>query len=245
MKRRFILIALAGAATALAFTVGPAAGAPGADSQIATKASLLSTTVDPFQEELAIDAMAASTDPGTKHFGPTPSTSPDSGTCGYDWAQDTFDRFFTVHQTGSNTYRVDEQFKNGTFVTNPGLNPSPGACDSSDGYGPGVVSGGLTGTMHGYLIIEVTCATPSCFNSGASCGGLIDPCATTGGFVATFFPGAASTIDTFFFHYAGQDSTNQMLVVHEWKNASCNRGGNHGDIATASTTTGPPEIAVC
>ncbi len=98
--------------------------------------------------------------------------------------------------------------------------------------------------MHGYLIIEVTCATPSpCFNSGASCGGFVDPCATTSGFIATFFPGATSTINTYFFHYAGKDGTNQALIVHEWKNASCNRGGSHGDIATASTTG--PESPTC
>ncbi|MDX6488230.1 MAG: hypothetical protein QOK13_845, partial [Gaiellaceae bacterium] len=43
MKGRFILIALAGAMTALTLAVGSAAGSPGADSQIATKASLLAT----------------------------------------------------------------------------------------------------------------------------------------------------------------------------------------------------------
>ena len=114
MRPRFILVALAAATAALALTVGPAAGSPGADSQIATKASLLSTTVDPFQEELAIDAMASSTGNGTKHYGPFPSSSPDSGTCGNNWAEDKFDRYFTVRQTGAGTYDVYEQFKNGT-----------------------------------------------------------------------------------------------------------------------------------
>jgi len=238
MKRRFILIALAGAVTALALTVGSAAGSPGADSQVATKASLLATTVDPLQEELAIDAMASSTSNGTKHFGPFPSTSPDSGTCGNDWAEDTFDRFFTVRQTGAGTYEVYEQFKNGSFVTNAG--PSPGACDLSDGYGPGVVDDGLIGTMHGYFVIEVTCALAMpCFNAAGSCG----PCDTTAGFLLTFFPGATSAVNTYFFHYAGYDGTNQALIVHEWKNASCDRGGNHGDIATASVMG--PQALTC
>ncbi|MDX6543560.1 MAG: hypothetical protein QOK32_1163 [Gaiellaceae bacterium] len=239
MKRGFTLIALAGAMTALTLTVGSAAGSPGADSQIATKASLLSTTVDPLQEELAIDAMASSTSNGTKHYGPFPSMSPDSGTCGNDWAEDTFDRFFTVRQTGAGTYEVYEQFKNGTFVTMAG--PSPGACDLSDGYGPGVVSGGLLGTMHGYFIIEVTCALAApCFNAAGSCGA----CDTTAGFIAAFFgPTAAYNVGTYFFHYAGYDGTNQALIVHEWKNASCDRGGNHGDIATASMTG--PQALTC
>lgn len=176
--------------------------------------------------------MASSSDPTTQHFGPFHSTSGDTSTCANDWATDEFDRFFTVHQTSTMTYTVYEQFKNGTFVTlgSPFV-PSPGACDSSDGYGPGIVSAGLLGTMHGYLIIQVTCATPSCENTNATCA---TGCDSTSGFLAQFFPGAASTIDTFFFHYAGYDGTNQALIVNEWKNASCNRGGNHGDIATAT-----------
>lgn len=242
MRGRFILSALVGGMAALALSVGSAAGSPGADSQIATKASLFSTAVDPVQEELAIDAMASSTSGGTKHYGPFPSSSPDSGTCGNDWAEDTFDRFFTVRQSGSNTYAVYEQFKNGTFVTNAGA--SPGACDLSDGYGPGLVSDGLTGTMHGYFIIDVTCPTAApCFTPLATCGGSPDVCATTAGFIATFFGPATYEVGTYFFHYTGNDGTNQALVVHEWKNASCNRGGNHGDIATAAATA--LEVATC
>ena len=56
----------------------------------------------------------------TQHYGPYTSTSPDSSTCGNDWAEDTFDRDFTVRGT-----TVVEQFKNGSFVTMAG--PSPGA----------------------------------------------------------------------------------------------------------------------
>jgi hypothetical protein len=129
---------------------------------------------------------------------------------------------------------VYEQFKNGTFTTIGG--PSPGACDSSDGYGPGIVSGSLPGTMHGYEIIGVTCIdlTAPCENANASCDA--GACDTTAAFLGEFFSGATFTVDTWFFHYAGYDGTNQALIVNEWKNASCNRGGNHGDIATATTT---------
>jgi hypothetical protein len=35
-------------------------------------------------------------------------------------------------------------------------------------------------------------------------------------------------VTTFFDHYSAGD---QNLAVHEWKNATCDRGGNHGDIA--------------
>jgi hypothetical protein len=151
-----------------------------------------------------------------------------------------FDRFFTIRQTGPTTYTVYEQYKNGTFVTADG--PSPGSCDTSDGYGPGHVDGGLHGTMHGYLIVDVTCLTSSsCEDPSATCDG--GACNTTAGFLAAFFPGAASTTETFFFHYAGYDGANSLLVVNEWKNASCDRGGNHGDIAT--TTSPSVYIATC
>jgi hypothetical protein len=235
MRRILLLLALT--AGALVLTAGSALASPDPGTRIL--ATPLSFAVDPFQEELQIDAMSASNDSGTQHIGPVPSSSPDSGTCGNDWAQDTFDRFFTIRQTGPLTYTVYEQFKNGTFVTTDGL--SPGSCDTSDGYGPGHVDGGLYGTMHGYLIIDVTCTTPSCENPNATCDG--GACDTTAGFLAEFFPGAASTTETYFFHYAGYDGTNSTLVVHEWKNASCDRGGNHGDIAT--TTTPSVYVATC
>lgn len=235
---RHVLISLALAAGVLAFTCGSALASPDTGGTVVK--TPLSFAIDPFQEELQIDALSSSTDPGTQHIGPIHSTSPDSGTCGNDWAQDEFDRFYTIHSTGPGTYTVQEQFKNGSFVTMAG--PSPGACDSSDGYGPGLVGEGLTGTMHGYLIDRVACLTPApCDNPNGSCE--FGACDTTSGFLAEFFPNALVTTDAYFFHYAGYDGTNEALIVHEWKNASCNRGGNHGDIASVSTSG--PEIAVC
>jgi hypothetical protein len=166
----------------------------------------------------------------TQHYGPYASGSPDSGTCGNDWAEDTFDRDFTVRAEQNGTFTVVEQFKNGSFVTNPGTNPSPGACDSTDGYGPGTVNGGHTGSMHGYFIVSnvgtQTSTSPFCdaLNStNADC--------TTATFIDTHFVPCylvTCTVSTFFDHYAAGD---QGLAVHEWKNASCDRGGNHGDIA--------------
>src|SRR6267378_56716 len=86
---------------------------------------------------------------GTQHYGPYSSSSPDSGTCGPDWATDTFDRHFTV-MLNQGTYTVVEQFKNGSFVTISG--PSPGTCDNTDGSPAGTVDGGKTGSMQGYFI---------------------------------------------------------------------------------------------
>jgi hypothetical protein len=36
--------------------------------------------------------------------------------------------------------------------------------------------------------------------------------------------------ETCFFHYSAGD---QNLLEHEWKNASADRGGNHGDIRSS------------
>jgi hypothetical protein len=41
----------------------------------------------------------------------SPSSSPDSGTCGNNWALDMFDRFFTIRQIGPTTYTVYEQYQ--------------------------------------------------------------------------------------------------------------------------------------
>lgn len=69
--------------------------------------------------------------PEVRHYGPFHSTSPDSGTCGNFWANDTFDRFFRVTMTpnADGTFDVTEQFKDGSFVTDAG--PSPGSCDTN------------------------------------------------------------------------------------------------------------------
>ena len=156
----------------------------------------------------------------TQHYGPYASESPDSSTCGNNWAEDSFDRHFTVRSNGDGTFTVVEQFKDGSFATTAG--PSPGACDNSDGTPPGTISADKTGSMHGYEIITVTGAqtsySPACTTMG--------PC-TTAGFIASHFAGA-STVGTYFFHYSAGD---QGLIYHEWKNASEDRGGNHGDIA--------------
>src|ERR1700682_363509 len=92
---------------------------------------------------LALIPMAAAADEGqgdSQDFGPFAGASPDSGTCGPDWAADTFTRNFAVHQNSDGTFRVVETFSNGRFVTIAG--PSPGACEGGSKYGTGVRAGG-------------------------------------------------------------------------------------------------------
>src|SRR5438876_7229867 len=54
------------------------------------------------------DPTILSSDPATMHFGPYPSTTGDSGTCGFDWATDTVNRFFMIRKLATlpDTYSV-------------------------------------------------------------------------------------------------------------------------------------------
>jgi hypothetical protein len=155
--------------------------------------------------------------PEVRHYGPFPSTSPDSGTCGNDWAEDSFDRHFRVNTSpGPNgTFTVTEEFKNGTFVTNAG--PSPGGCDTNPG---GTVAAGVTGKLEGSFVIVVSGGT---FDRNATCP---SGCTTAGFITAVFGSSATYDIPTFLFHYSTGHNG-------EWKNASADRGGNHGDITGA------------
>ncbi|PYS43480.1 MAG: hypothetical protein DMF71_06990 [Acidobacteria bacterium] len=152
--------------------------------------------------------------PAVRQYGPFPSTSPDSGTCGNDWAEDSFDRHFKVNTSPNpdGTYTVVEEFKKGTFVTN--LGPSPGGCETNLG---GTVAAGLTGKMDGSFTIIVSGGN---FNPNGTCPAVC----TTKGFIASVFgPTATYDIPTFLFHYNANNNG-------DWKNASSNRGGDRGDI---------------
>jgi hypothetical protein len=157
--------------------------------------------------------------PEVIHYGPFHSTSPDSGTCGNFWAEDTFDRVFRAHTSPNpdGTFTVVEEFKRGSFVTNAGQ--SPGGCDTNPG---GTLEAGIRGKMHGTFVMVIS-------------GGSFDPnrvcspetCNTTAGFVATVYgPGASFDIPTFSFHYVTPRNG-------QWQNASEDRGGNRGDISGA------------
>jgi len=199
---------------------------------LATYTSLTPTPLHTFSSAAAIQPASSGSGTSTQHYGPYASSSGDSGTCGPDWATDTFDRHFTVFQNDDGSFLVVEQFKDGSFVTTAG--PSPGACDPNNT--PGTVNGEITGSMHGYFVIPLpagaaqTSTSSSCFVSPYT------EC-TTYSFLNSHFTGCGSypaapcSVTTFFFHYA---AGGQGLIVNEWKNASADRGGNHGDIRSAN-----------
>ena len=155
-------------------------------------------------------------------FGPINSGSPDSSTCGNNWANDTYKRVFdaSTSPNSDGTYTVTESFISGRFVTMAG--PSPDACDPSGTPGS-TIGDGVTGSFHGNFQIVVTGGT---FNPNATC----DPtsCGTTADFIATVY-GAAATynVTSFGFSYHGNGPD---LVQREWRNASADQGGNGGDI---------------
>jgi hypothetical protein len=153
---------------------------------------------------------------GTLHLGPFASTTSDSGTCGNDWANDTFNRFFTINLAKPNT--VIEDFKDGTFVTVTGS--SPGACETGTNNG-NTVGDGVTGKFQGSFDIAVTGGT---FNPDAVC--TPTSCNTTAGFIQTVYGTSATYVTgaTYFLFNYSSDSNGH------WKNASANRGGNLGDI---------------
>lgn len=164
------------------------------------------------------------------HFGPYKSSSTDSGTCGNDWANDTYKREFDVRPAGSGSWEVTETFTGGKFETMTAL--SPGACETTTAHGT-MISAGVNGKFHGFLDGTVT-------------GGTFDPngcqaptadCSTTSGFIlAAFGPTAGYSCVTgvgdcsfkFDYHAHGKG-----LLYHHWINASADQGGNQGDIATS------------
>jgi hypothetical protein len=148
------------------------------------------------------------------HYGPYASGSPDEGTCGNTWAEDTFDRLYTVKTKPNKEgkYSVMEQFKNGTFTTLAGQ--SPGACDTHPG---GTLTGTVTGKMQGYFSLVVSGGS---YNSSATC----EPACHTAEFVAAFFgAGATYEVTSYDLHYKAKKHG-------VWKNASADKGGNSGDI---------------
>ena len=241
MRGRTILVLLAAALGSLLLASPAIAGPETPISGLAVPSQLLGSLADDLLATADLSALLDPTGRATQHYGPYPSGSPDSGTCGVDWATDTFDRHFTVKTNQDGSIVVVEQFKNGSFVTTmiPPMNPSPGACDTTDGSSPGTVNAGVTGSMQGYFIIPLPPGTVQT-SYDRHCNGftMSNTDCTTAIFVDSHFtpacygiPIPTCTVTTFFFHYSAGD---QSLVEHEWKNASSDRGGNHGDIRSTN-----------
>jgi hypothetical protein len=147
-------------------------------------------------------------------------TSADSGTCGNDWANDTFTRVFKVYpeQNTDGSYRLVENFTKGKFVTVQGQSPEAcGVVATED-----TVSANVKGTMKGNESLKVVNGTYSA--SGAASW---DGTGGTAGFVtAAFGASATGNVVDYWFKY---HTPNAAACANTWVNAAT---GDAGDIAT-------------
>jgi hypothetical protein len=95
----------------------------------------------------------------------------DIGTCNNVWAQDSFNKFYTLTANLDGTYNLQVNYKDGTFVTKAGT--SPGACESGPDNGS-TVAVGVTGRMHQEWNIPVSATVtpdrnPDCGTNNALC----------------------------------------------------------------------------
>ncbi len=198
----------------------------------ATYTSLTPTPLHTSTSAASTPADSSSSGTSTQHYGPYASGSPDSGTCGNNWADDTYNRHFTVFQKNDGSLAVVEQFKDGSFVTTAGS--SPGACNNPPTNDGGTVAAGIQGSFHGYFVIPLPGETQTSFSPYCDATLSTNSGCTTTTFINTHFTPACypstCTVTTFFFHYSAGD---QQLIAHEWQNASPDRGGNTGDIRSA------------
>ena len=163
--------------------------------------------------------------PGTQKFGPFLLNTTDGGSCGNLWANDTFERRFTVISNGNGNFTVREQ-DHGTFVTMAG--PSPGACETTPHHGS-FVSAGISGDIQGSADFTVNSST---YNPNG-CDATPSACSTRSGFVtAVFGPAAVPTIafTAFNFEYSSPD---RSLAFHHWQDKSDQAVNDkfEGDIA--------------
>jgi hypothetical protein len=176
---------------------------------------------------LAVTPLTTTASEGSVHYGPFKSGSTDSGTCGGDWANDTFKRVFEASSTrnANGSYSANERFIEGRFVTMAGH--SPGACNIPGKPTGGMIRAGVEGSFHGSFQVVITGGT---FNPDAKC--TQTTCNTTAKFVATIYgPSAKYTTGPSFeftYHAQGPD-----LLQRMWHNASPDRGGNFGDIRSS------------
>lgn len=179
---------------------------------------------------LAAPASAADAEDSTQIYGPYASDSPDSGTCGNQWAKDAMDRVYIVNiqPNPDETYNVTQEFRDGTFTTLAGH--SPGACETGSDNGQ-TVPADLSGTFQGSFEILVWNGS---YDPAAACSA---PCYTKDFVKAYFGPGAVYDIPAWNLQYDAEN-------YGQWKNTSSRRGETQGDIYLAAGQTFTPPVVL-
>jgi hypothetical protein len=179
---------------------------------------------------------------GSFFDGPYAAATPDSGSCGNNWAVDLFNRQFEIlPQNPDGSWTVKQTFLKGRFITlgngQSGSGASPGQCDGPGNAGH-VLKEGVIGTFKGSFTITVQpgfsyvgnggCGTLSDWPVGAGQGSTPGDC-TTGGWIAAHFPGAVygstATVTSYNIKYNAKPAG--QVTGSTWTNANT---GNSGDI---------------
>ena len=179
---------------------------------------------------------------GTFTDKPYTATTPDSGSCGQNWAIDLYTRSFVVFPKASDgTTKVVEHFNNAKFITlgdgDTGSAESPGACDP-DGNTDHMLRAGISGTFSGTFTIIVNpgftydpgngCGS----NEGAS-GAAVDDGCNDATWVEMAFPGATFNTDTNTTAYSlTYLASGAGLIGNTWTDSSA---GDSGDIHSSIT----------
>jgi hypothetical protein len=172
---------------------------------------------------LAATSSASTSAGGTFKDGPYTATTPDSSTCGGNWAQDLFVRNFVVTLPAvGGVFAVKEKFQKGHFSTYAG--DSPAGCDTNPG---GQIKAGVSGKFSGSFDMSVSNGT---FNPNGSCVLTTydgwSQCDTAGWVEGFFGPAATYSVGAFSFDYK---ASGQGLIYSHWINADT---GNSGDISS-------------
>jgi hypothetical protein len=168
---------------------------------------------------------------------PYTATSPDSGSCGQNWAIDLYTREFVISPKATNgTTTVVEHFNNAKFITlgdgETGSARSPGACDS-DSNPANMLREGVSGTFSGTFTIVVNSGFT--YSSGNGCGSTegasgaaIDDGCTDAQWIQMAFPGATFNVDTTTPAYSlTYKASGSGLSGNTWTDANT---GDSGDI---------------
>jgi hypothetical protein len=175
---------------------------------------------------------------GTFTDKPYTATTPDSGSCGNNWALDLFARSFVIHpQNSDGTWTVTEHFNNGRFITlgdgETGSLVSPGHCDRAGNTH--TLKEGVSGTFNGSFTITIATGHTYTGNRGCSSnetipGATIDDGCTTAAWVHNAFAATYPTSDAQVTAYSLTYHT-VGLIGNTWTDASI---GDSGDIYSTS-----------